>query len=384
MQKANKTKDNCSVLFTMRYPDNTGYVWNTIAQSRDVASQNLQPNVKCFLAFPKLTGSPSFEPKYMTAVELDCYDYSVDGLVKLTQFVREHNVKVMVFMSALPSTVNLAAIRRLGVRTINTENDSFDHSRRDHILVRVLKFIARRILRLQLHDLHLANAESQYFFLSKFSMIPISRLALVRDGVDCDRFIPGDKSVARKLLALSLEKFWIISVAQARPEKRLDLIIKTAKKVFDLRPARAVGFVFIGDGPTMNASRELARELDLGDRFIFAGHQKNLVPYYQAADLMVHAATRESFGLAIVEAMSCGIPVVASAAAGPSETIIDGQTGAIVEVNDEIAFLNSLLRYVDNQSLVHEHGQNASRHVLNNYSLKHHGCKLANHINSFL
>ena len=96
------------VLFTMRYPDDTGYVWNYIASVRDRAAEQLRGIATPYMAFPQLTGNPSYPLQHLTPVELDCYDNSPDGREAIDAFVRKHNIKVVVFMSALPSTVCLA------------------------------------------------------------------------------------------------------------------------------------------------------------------------------------------------------------------------------------------------------------------------------------
>lgn len=132
----------------MRYPDDTGYVWNFTAAVRDRASADLRERANVYMAFPKLSGNPSYQPKNLQPVELDCYDNSPAGRAAIEQFVREHNVKVMVFMSALSNTVCLDLLRRLGVRTINTENDSFDPRQRDGIVKKTAKFLLRRVLRI--------------------------------------------------------------------------------------------------------------------------------------------------------------------------------------------------------------------------------------------
>lgn len=369
-----------AVIFTMRYPDDAGYVWNTIAQSRDVAASHLLTDATSFIAYPKLTGSATYTSKYLSPVELDCYDYSEIGLSKIVAFIKKNNVKVIVFMSALPSTINLKALSNLGVKTVNTENDSFDSFKRDMLPVRFLKFFMRKLLKRQLHTMHLANAKSQMKFLSEYAMIPNSRLGLVRDGIDCSRFKPGDRQAARQQLGFEQYRFLIICVAQARSEKRLDFIIKAAKKIVDQRPDEYVGFLYVGDGPPVAEWKKLVDELGLTDRFKFAGRQNDLVPYYQASDLMVHAAERESFGLAIVEGMACGLPTVASAAAGPKETILDGQTGLLIDIDDFDGFINGVLRYIDDKDLTQQHGRNAHEHAVRSYSIERQGAEMAAHI----
>ena len=371
------------VVFTMRYPDDAGYVWNTIAQSRDIAASYLS-QARCFIAYPRLTGHGTYTPNNLNQIELDFYDYSVDGLARILTFVKTNNIKSVVFMSAMPSVVNLKALRKLGVRTINTENDSFDHRKRDSFPVKITKFVVRKILRQQLHDLHLANAESQRTFLSSYAMIPDSRLDLVRDGIDCIKFTLGDRQTARTQLGLKHDNFLIICVAQARPEKRLEFIIEAAKRIVDERPEQESQFIYVGDGPPVTEWKNLVNEIGLTDRFTFAGRQSDITPYYQAANLMIHAAERESFGLAIVEGMACGLPVVASAAAGPKETVLNGKTGRLIEISDFDGFIDAILQYIDDERLTKEHGLNAHEHVNRTYSIVQQGKEMAKRISRLL
>jgi glycosyltransferase involved in cell wall biosynthesis len=374
------------VLFTMRYPDNTGFVWTTIALGKDKASAQLRGHANCFIAYPKLSDKPSYQPKFVQPVELDCYDMSNQGRVALSQFILKNHIKVIVFMSALPSTLALRWLRTLGVRTLNTENDSFDHTKQDPLFKRTVKFVFRRLMKSQLHDLHLANAPSQRIFLSSYAQIPSSRLALLTDGVDCERFSPGDQEAAREYLNIEKSKFWIICVAQARSEKRLDWIIHAAKRVIEARPQQKVGFLYVGDGDgsLMQELKQLVANLNLNVDFKFLGRQDDLTHFYRASDLMVHAAERESFGLAIVEAMACGLPVVACAAAGPSETILQGKTGSLVNTNDFEGFVKAILHYIDDKEAAKQQGANARNHVVTNYSIEHYGKSLAGYIKNYL
>ena len=372
------------VLFTMRYPDDTGFVWNTIALGRERAGALLREHANCFIAYSRLTGNPSFQHQSIVPVELDCYDMSATGKAALSNFILQNRVKVIVFMSALPSTVDLGFFRRLGVKTLNTENDSFDHRKKDPLIKKAVKFITRRILGRQLHDLHLANAKSQYRFLSSYSQIPRSRLALLTDAVDCDRFQPGDKTEARRRLDLDERDFVVICVSQARSEKRIDFLIRAAKRIVESNPQRQIKFLYVGDGGLIDDLKKLVAELGLNDVFRFYGRQDNVAPFYQAADLMVHAAYRESFGLAIVEGMACGLPVVASAAAGPSETILDGHTGALIEIDDFDGFVAAIDGYIHDQAKVAAQGSNAREHAFANYSMVNYEKILAGEIQRFL
>lgn len=368
----------------MRYPDDTGYVWNYIASVRDRAAEQLRGIATPYMAFPQLTGNPSYPLQHLTPVELDCYDNSPGGRDAIAAFVRKHNIKVVVFMSALPSTVCLSLLRSLGVHTLNTEDDGFDPQRRDGLAKWGAKYLMRRILRRQSHDLHLANSKAQQRFLLEYSLLPPERVSLMANSIDCERFCPGDQAAARALTGLDPDRFWILSVAQARTEKRIEALIQVMHEVVQARPAARIGFVYVGDGDLVAKWKQQAAALGLADCVVFAGRQNDVVPYYRSANLLVHAAKLESFGLAIVEAMACGLPVVASAAAGPRETIAHGQTGELVDIDDFDAFTRAVLRYVDDPEMTKLQGRNARAHVNAAYNIVRHGKDFAAHIQRFL
>ena len=378
------TLEKPGVVFTMRYPDDTGYVWNFTAAVRDLASAHLRERANVYMAFPKLSGNPSYHPKNLQPVEVDFYDNTPEGQAAIEQFVRSHNVKVVVFMSALSHTVCLGLLRRLGVRTLNTENNSFDPRQRDGALKKAAKFAMRRVLRLQQHDLHLANSGAQENFLLRYQMLPRDKVVLMRNSVDSVKYRPGDRAAARARLGLDPDRFWLLAVSQARPEKRLERILHVVREVVDARPDRRVGFIYVGDGEPAAAWKRVATQLGLDDACVFAGRQNDLVPYYHAADLFVHAAERESFGNAIVEAMASGLPVVASAALGPKESILDGKTGALIGLGDFAGFRQAVLRYVDNPEITKVHGKNARAHVDTAYNVVRQSKEFAAHIERFL
>lgn len=372
------------VVFTMRYPDDTGYVWNFTASVRDRASADLLDRAHVYMAFPKLTGNPSYQPKHLKPVELDCYDNSPAGRTAIERFVRTHNIKVMVFMSALSNTVCLDLLRRLGVRTLNTENDSFDPRRRDGLPKRSVKYLVRRVLRMQQHDLHLANSVAQHQFLLDYQKLPPDRVVLMKNSVDTIRFSPGDKAAAQAQTGLAPDRFWLLAVAQARPEKRVERLLEVVRDLIHTRPDRRIGFVYVGDGPMLEEWKRKADALGIKDACVFAGRRNDVVPYYRSVDLLVHAAERESFGNAIVEAMACGIPVVASAAVGPKETIIDGETGAVIDLDDFGAFTRAVLHYIDDPAIARLHGLKARTHVAETYNVVRQSREFAEHIARFL
>jgi len=126
----------------------------------------------------------------------------------------------------------------------------------------------------------------------------------------------------------------LVHVSNFRAVKRIDLVVRAFAAVAATRPAV---LVLIGDGPERGPAQALVRSLDLQRRTCFLGNREDCVPVLQAADLFVQASDSESFGLAALEAQSCGVPVVSTNVGGVPEVIINGETGLLAPAGDHEA-----------------------------------------------
>jgi L-malate glycosyltransferase len=92
--------------------------------------------------------------------------------------------------------------------------------------------------------------------------------------------------------------------------------------------------LFVGDGPERQTAEELSRSLGIGDLIRFVGKQDQMEDILAIADLFLLTSDYESFGLAALEAMAAGVPVISTNAGGLKEVNIDGETGFTSEVGD--------------------------------------------------
>lgn len=135
------------------------------------------------------------------------------------------------------------------------------------------------------------------------------------------------------------------------------------------------GLVIGSEGNGLDAGYEaelrgLVRTLGIDRHVTFTGFRPDAVALTQLMDIAVNASQREPFGLSVVEAMSLGVPVVASAAAGPAEIIESGRTGVLVANPTETQLTTALLCLVDDPSLRKALGMAAREAALSRYSTR--------------
>ncbi len=144
------------------------------------------------------------------------------------------------------------------------------------------------------------------------------------NGVDCNRFLPVEKEVARKALGFPNDKRIIGAAGRIEKVKGFDLLIRAAKH---LDPDTMV--VIWGEGTQRPELEALIRELDIGGRVRLAGSSNAMEKVYPALDVFCLPSRHEGLPLALLEAQACGVPVVAHDVGGVSEGVCP-ETGRLV------------------------------------------------------
>lgn len=162
----------------------------------------------------------------------------------------------------------------------------------------------------------------------------------LRNGVDLERFQPVDRAQARAALGLAPGRFTLLSVGLLDPRKAHDLIIRALPMLPD------VDLLVAGIGPEKKNLEQLARELGVQDRVKLLGAvpQTELKTYYNAADTLVLASSREGWANVLLEAMACGTPVVASNVWGTPEVVAAPEAGVLMPERTPEGLVQALTR----------------------------------------
>jgi N-acetyl-alpha-D-glucosaminyl L-malate synthase BshA len=155
-------------------------------------------------------------------------------------------------------------------------------------------------------------------------------IEVIVNFVDVSRFNRKPIDAFKKMIAPNGERV-LMHASNFRKLKRIPDVIKIFKEVNDKIPSR---LMLIGDGPERPAAEDLCRELNLCDEIRFVGKQEQMEDILAIADLFLLPSEYESFGLAALEAMAAGVPVVTTNAGGLSEINIPGETGYLGAVGD--------------------------------------------------
>ena len=178
-------------------------------------------------------------------------------------------------------------------------------------------------------------------------------IEVIPPGVNTNLFHPADTRMARQKLNLP-DKRTILYVGRIEPLKGLDILLRAVALLSD---GVGANLLIVGGSLEKDAELErlntLADNLDISDIVTFIGSvdQEQLPDYYNAADVFVLPSWYESFGLAALEAMSCGTPVVVSRVGGLTTFVEHGKTGYLVPWRCPEAFARNLETPLENPSL---------------------------------
>jgi N-acetyl-alpha-D-glucosaminyl L-malate synthase BshA len=173
-------------------------------------------------------------------------------------------------------------------------------------------------------------------------------ITVIPNFLDCHQYrrVPHPELRAR-LCPPPFEKV-VMHASNFRPVKRAAAVVEVFEKIAREVPAR---LLLVGDGPDLGAALDLAKRHGIAKAVEAVGEQDQMVPLFSIADLFLLPSQQESFGLSALEAMSCGVPVVASRVGGLHEVVDDGVSGFLHAPDDLEGMAESGISLLTNPEL---------------------------------
>ena len=288
-----------------------------------------------------------------TVVYRKCGKYDVSLAVKVARLMREERIDVLQSTLFYADVIGALAAKWIGLENIlfwdaNTQENAFKHV----LAYRVAGKWARRVIAVSgalresiIRERHLSE----------------SKVRVVHYGIDLETYAYRERSSLRDELELRRSDPVIGTVARLGYEKNQGDLLVAAAGIRKTFPKAHV--VLAGDGPERSALEARAGELGLGHNVHFLGFRRDVRNILNGLDVFVLPSLYEGFPNAVLEAMACGLPVVATNVGGTSEAVIHGCTGLLVPPSDPPALEEALGALLANPALRRRMGREGLKRV---------------------
>jgi N-acetyl-alpha-D-glucosaminyl L-malate synthase BshA len=182
---------------------------------------------------------------------------------------------------------------------------------------------------------------------------------VIYNFINTDKYKPNGCSEFKKKLTPRDEKI-IIHMSNFRPLKRITDVIDIFRLIRAGTPSK---LILIGEGPELANAREKVSQYHLTDDVVFLGNQEHVENVLPIGDLLLLPSEHESFGLAALEALACGVPVIGTSHTGIPEVVDDGKSGYVLPLGDTETMASKGLELLSNENMHREFSEHARKSV---------------------
>lgn len=268
--------------------------------------------------------------------------YSIALTGKMVDVVKNYQLDLLHVHYAIPHAVSAVMARQI----LQTENIRIPvlttlHGTDATVVGKEATFLP--VVRYSLNESDGVTAVSEYLKRETYETFDINKeICAIPNFVDLERFKRQNKDHFKKAICPNGEKL-LVHTSNFRSVKRTSDVIEILAQL--RKEKQCVKLLMVGDGPDRTACEQLAREKGVTNDVRFLGKQESVEEILSIADVFIMPSGSETFGLAALEAMACGVPVVSSEIGGLPELNVQGVTGFLCELGD-IAGMTKAVRQV--------------------------------------
>ncbi len=241
-------------------------------------------------------------------------------------------------------------------------DDVFIH-RKNFILKKLISFSLKKAVRIFSTSKAISDVIKKDYNLDS-QIIPF--------GVDTIKFKPHSRKM--------LNPITIGLIKSLEPYNGIENLLLAFKTLL-LRNINDIQLLIIGEGSFKDKLEKLVKELNINDKVTFLGKidHSEIVKYYNKISIFVCPSIRESFGVSIIEASSCQLPVIGNNVGGIKEVIKDGKTGYLIDTSDTTLLADTIQKFILNDKLIKNFGLNGRKFVMENFEWKSNVKQLISH-----
>lgn len=359
-----------NILLVANYESDVGYAWWLmenfwVAIARHAAEQGR----RCVLVYPRLNAVPAhIRESGIKVLEHDFSDTSPRGLARLRALIRRESIRAVYLTDKPYYSPQYLWLRLFGVRRLVLHDHKPGDRPRPASWKRALKRLLAAFAPLGC-TYYVGVSRFVYRRFIDVVCLPPQRCGYVLNGIRPLQVDSDSRRYVRESFGLPEDALVVISTGRATYYKGVDFIIRCANRLIREHGLDRLYFLHCGDGPDLEAFRELARSLGLEDRFLFAGRRDDLPRLLPGCDIGIQASHGEAFSLSILEYMSAGLATLVPDHCGNAEAVTHELNGLLYAPGDEAGVVRALAWLVEDDAARRQLGLRARATVAERFDL---------------
>lgn len=314
--------------------------------------------------------------KSEVAYELESKDIKVDSLkvrrkievgyiFKLLKFFRKEKPDILlayIFHANILARIIGKLLCRVPTVIISERSVESEKKKYRILIDRLFSFLCDGVL---------VNSEKVKEVLTQRERIESEKIKVIPNGVDTKIFKKKAKNFElKRQLGFNNEDYIISVIGRFELYKGQEYFLSAFKKVLEQKPNVSTKTLLVGEGRFKNKIQDIVRKLGMMEKVILTGARSDVAELLSITDLFVLPSTEEGMSNALLEAMSCKVPVIATQVGGTSEVIGDGVNGFLVPPADTNLMAEHIMDFLDNKKYLSNVTDSARQTIVENYTVE--------------
>ncbi|WP_224983403.1 glycosyltransferase family 4 protein [Geomonas agri] len=338
-----------NILLVANYKSDVGFAWWLMENFWAQIADSFSDVASTILLYPEIDIVPDvIKNAPIKLMQHDFSDRSFSSIRSLVRIIKDNSIDFVYLTDKKYLDWVYLLLRIYGVHVIVNH----DHLPGERTKVGLVKKLAKKAI----HVLGLFSCD-WYIGVSRFVMnrmmetacVPASKCTYIHNGIRL--FDDSKTSYAYECFGIDKRAKIIVSTGRATYYKGIDFLIKCAKRLKEEPGTEEFFFLHIGDGPDLEKFKLLALEMEVADRFLFAGFRTDITKILPSCEIGIQASLGEAFSLSILEYMCAGLVTIVPDNCGNSEAVKDGENGFLFVPGDIDSAVEKIFRAITDNEL---------------------------------